>query len=128
MSDYELDLDQILAEFNADAPEAKPAERPERAGVSRRERREAAEHAAEPARRPVREEPEEPEAETTVREAPARRRSGAETGRAMKKAPARAPHYEDDDYEEDEEPPRRDPDRRRPLPVLLCWLLFALCF
>ena len=27
MSDYELDLDQILAEFNADAPEASPAER-----------------------------------------------------------------------------------------------------
>ena len=85
MSDYELDLDQILAEFNADTPEASPAERPvrsESAALSRRERREAAERAAEAARRPVREEMEElpeeddaaPETEDVIYEAPARRR------------------------------------------------------
>lgn len=148
MSDYELDLDQILAEFNADAPETSPGERPERsesATLSRRARREAAERAAEAARRPIREEPEAlpeeddaaPEMEDTVDEAPVRRRSRPEKkATKKKKAPARVSRYEDDDYEEDdegaafdayEEPRPRDPDRRHPLLVLLCWLLFALC-
>lgn len=148
MSDYELDLDQILAEFNADAPETSPGERPERsesATLSRRARREAAERAAEAARRPIREEPEvlpegddaAPEMEDTVDEAPVRRRSRPEKkATKKKKAPARVSRYEDDDYEEDdegaafdayEELRQRDPDRRHPLLVLLCWLLFALC-
>ena len=126
MSDYELDLDQILAEFNADAPETSPGERPERsesATLSRRARREAAERAAEAARRPIREEPEvlpegddaAPEMEDTVDEAPVRRRSRPEK-KATKKTTRGRP---------------LTPTRRRgsgiPTAAIRCWCCCAGC-
>ena len=127
MSDYELDLDKILAEFNEDAAaEAPIEERRESVGLSRRERREAAERAA-AAEEPVYDEPEElPEEDVTEDDNEEPVRSRKKKGKKARKVE----RYEDDDYEayEDGEPrKRRDPDRRRPLLVLLCWLLFLGC-